>query len=232
MILVKQQFCFFLSEIIMKPGNLFTKCVEIGKKVKKAKTLDDLNEIMTLLSDFPSHIETGPIGVGSIKANDFDNIAELVCGLECKAMQLSLFPELQIQLNGLNNSMKKPLHVIINDTAEHYGEDHEHYNDLLAFAAILMKVESHNGHKTVLLLGNSGVGKSLLGNIIINDPDRFALAKKDEPCTNAVEVAMDNARKVSVIDTPGLIDSRSWRKAQTVTQQDQEYTIQGMESGQ
>lgn len=191
----------------------------------EAETTTDLDQILPSLSKFPSHIETGPIGIGSVTfahKSDSANISDLAYKLENSLENVSLFPELQLQMNdGGNDLMQtKQFHQIILETAEQYGADHEHYNHLKAFSGILLdKLEfqkslAKKSHKKVLLLGNSGTGKSLLGNIILGDFDKFAVSKNRKRCTKGYETGTNDARKITVIDTPGLFDSKTWKKLQ------------------
>ena len=60
--------------------------------------------------------------------------------------------------------------------------------------------------KNVLLMGKTGVGKSLLGNILTNKHG-FQVSDGIKSCTKDVCYLRNEKRKIAVIDTKGLCDT-------------------------
>ena len=60
---------------------------------------------------------------------------------------------------------------------------------------------------SILLFGETGVGKSSLGNLILDAPDAFKISDKPESETKITCGKYNQAQDIYVIDTPGIQDS-------------------------
>lgn len=60
----------------------------------------------------------------------------------------------------------------------------------------------------LLLLGETGVGKSSLGNLILNEPNAFSISDKPESETKITCGKISKDKNIFVIDTPGFQDSQ------------------------
>ncbi len=60
---------------------------------------------------------------------------------------------------------------------------------------------------TILLFGQTGVGKSSLGNILLNDQNAFKISDKPESETKITLGKLNENEDIFVIDTPGCQDS-------------------------
>ena len=60
---------------------------------------------------------------------------------------------------------------------------------------------------SVLLFGETGVGKSSLGNIILEDPYAFKISDKPDSETKKTLGKFNKNKNIFVIDTPGCQDS-------------------------
>ena len=61
---------------------------------------------------------------------------------------------------------------------------------------------------SILLFGETGVGKSSLGNIILNEPNAFKISDKPESETKVTFGKFNDNKDIFVIDTPGCQDSQ------------------------
>ena len=61
---------------------------------------------------------------------------------------------------------------------------------------------------SILLFGETGVGKSSLGNIILNKPNAFKISDKPESETKVTFGKFNKNKDIFVIDTPGCQDSQ------------------------
>ena len=60
---------------------------------------------------------------------------------------------------------------------------------------------------TILLFGQTGVEKSSLGNILLNDHNAFKISDKPESETKITIGKLNKNKNIFVIDTPGCQDS-------------------------
>ena len=64
-----------------------------------------------------------------------------------------------------------------------------------------------NNQASILLFGETGVGKSSLGNVILNDPNAFSISDRPESETKVTFGKFNQSKDIFVIDTPGIQDS-------------------------
>ena len=60
---------------------------------------------------------------------------------------------------------------------------------------------------SILLFGETGVGKSSLGNLILNEPNAFSISDKPESETKVTCGKFNEKKDIFIIDTPGIQDS-------------------------
>ena len=73
----------------------------------------------------------------------------------------------------------------------------------------------NNNQKTILLMGQTGSGKSSFGNFLLGRR-AFVTSNKCNSCTTkTVKETSSNDKLIDVIDTPGLSDSEGRDQAHT-----------------
>ena len=135
---------------------------------------------------------------------------------------LSLFPEVDSQLEGKH--MKKiNLYKIVRNSADKFGDELGIEEALEEAARALESVYKAGykysvGHifvdpftmeKNVLLVGKTGVGKSLLGTVLVNIKRGFKVSDGTKSETKKVQIRRNEDRKIQIIDTRGLCDTDS-----------------------
>ena len=135
---------------------------------------------------------------------------------------LALFPELGNQLSESPKLTRKlTFFKILRASADEFGEDLG-IEDLLNRAALAMELVYNKGYvysigqvtvdsqvkpKNLLMLGKTGVGKSLLGNVLL-DKEVFKVSHSTRSCTQGFSELTENKnRKISLMDCRGFLDT-------------------------
>ena len=132
---------------------------------------------------------------------------------------LSLFPEVDSQLD-LKHTKKIRLYKIVRDSAEKFGEElqieefldeaaralENVYKDGYKYSIGEISVDPMTMEKNVLLIGKTGVGKSLLGNVLTGRHG-FKVSDSTKSCTKDAQLMRNQDRKIALIDTKGLCDT-------------------------
>ena len=140
---------------------------------------------------------------------------------------LGLFPELENQLSKSRRPTKKTtLFKILKASSEEFGEELE-IDENLEEAAFAIERVYRKGYvygigqvtidakakpKNLLLLGKTGVGKSLLGNVLL-DKEKFKVSNNTRSCTKIFsEVEENEDRKIRIMDGRGFLDTSHIKK--------------------
>ena len=67
-------------------------------------------------------------------------------------------------------------------------------------------VEPTTAEKLILMIGKSGVGKSLLGNVLLGK-NFFKVGDGTMSCTKEILRRCNNQRKITIYDSQGLMDT-------------------------
>ena len=88
------------------------------------------------------------------------------------------------------------------------------------------KVPKKASEKYVLMLGRTGAGKSLLGNVLLNQ-NAFDVSDSTVSCTKKTSEFRSFERKLVLYDTKGLLDTDDMKKTLAMNELEMEKFIVG-----
>ena len=185
--------------------------------------------MQTLMDETQEQIPEESISVqnGTIKFKFSNQFITRGSSLAGDPASLGLFPELENQLSLNRKATKKTkLFKILKDSSDEFGEELE-IDENLEEAAFAIERVYRKGYvygigqvtidakakpKNLLLLGKTGVGKSLLGNVLL-DKEKFKVSNNTRSCTKIFsEVEENEDRKIRIMDGRGFLDTSHIKK--------------------